>query len=135
MPTRPQPPPEGRGPVLAGRSGQPRDGVVVLVVGAVLLLLLLEVVTGLDRLGSAPRGVWFFVALLVLAARGGFARSTSTEYLAVGADWLASLRSWVDLYDLVQVTGSTGRTRCRCSVPRRLRTAGRRTCRSCGPTR
>jgi hypothetical protein len=32
----------------------------------------------------------------------------STEYLAVGPDWLASRRSWVDLYDLVQVTGSTG---------------------------
>jgi hypothetical protein len=81
--------------------------VVVFVGGLVALLVFEELVVGLDRLGSAPPALWGVGAALVLLL-GWVARAVSTEYLAVGPDWLASRRSWVDLYDLVQVTGSTG---------------------------
>ena len=102
-PTRPEPPPEGRGhPILAGRSGEPRDGAIVLGVGLLGLVVLLDVTAGLDRLASAPAGTWVFVALAVLLLVA-WARGVSTAYLAVGADWLASHRTWVDLYDLVEV--------------------------------
>lgn len=107
MPTRPQPPPEGRGPVLAGRSGNRRDAVIVLVGGLVGIVVLEALLVGPDRLGSESPTAWGVDAVLVLLLLW-WAHSVASGYLAVGADWLQQGRAWVDLYDLVEVTGGTG---------------------------
>jgi hypothetical protein len=107
MPTRPKPPPPGRGPVLAGKSGEGREGVVLIVGGSVAILVLVQLVVGLDRLGSMSPALWGGLAFLVLVLVF-WARSITMVYLAVGADWLQWGRSWVDLYDLAEVKGARG---------------------------
>ncbi|MCD2196116.1 hypothetical protein LQ327_22340 [Actinomycetospora endophytica] len=107
MPTRPKPPPPGRGPVLAGTSGEPRDAVVLLGGGLVALVVFAQLVVGLDRLESVPPAFWGALGFLVLII-GWWAYATATGYLAVGADWLQYGPTWVDLYDLTEVTSSRG---------------------------
>jgi hypothetical protein len=106
-PSRPRPSPPGRGPVLAGHSGDVR--VAVALVGGTTLLALLDLLltAGLHGFDSSSVAVWVALGFFVLVM-AAWARGMVTDYLAVGADWLQSGRAWVDLYDLVRVRGSRG---------------------------
>lgn len=95
-----RPPPPGCGRVLEVHRGTRWDGWVYVGMMAALV--------GLGALvDSRVLGFWWLWVLVAVVTVLG-ARSVSGTYLAAGADFLQNRRTWVDLYDLTEITVAAG---------------------------
>lgn len=92
-------PPDGQGPVLAWYKSSRRGALSAGLIGVVLIVGALFLIKGLNVKVLETWWVWL---VAVLAGVGMFF-STKKSWCAAGADWFSFQKSWVRVYELVEI--------------------------------
>jgi hypothetical protein len=92
-------PPDGQGPVLAWYRSSRRGAWSAAIIGVVLIVGILFLIKGMDVRILETWWVW----LVAILAAIGMYFSTKKSWCAAGADWFTFQKSWVDIYDLVEI--------------------------------